>query len=130
MAPRVRRWLSRHPRVVVAVLLAFAVELLPPASGVVRHRHEDGRAPHIHGGRMPGTAAVGVPPVERDAPMIASGSGLHGHEVHPMASIAGPTPPAQGPALLIAAVEPGEPLLRLALASRPSRARAPPVSVS
>ena len=59
MVPPFRRWLRRHPRVLLAVLLAFGIELTPPPTGVVSHRHEHGSA-HMHAGRVTGDVALRV----------------------------------------------------------------------
>ncbi len=131
-AQRLHRWLARHPRAVLALLLAFAVELVPSASGIVRHRHVGGGVAHTHAGRvLPASAAAARPTVPADGALAvgaASAADVHEHAQPPLVSVRSPLGPNAEPRILIASAPP----MATALASSPARriaqARAPPPS--
>ena len=120
-----------HPRAVLVVLLAFAIEIVPVPSAVVRHRHAHDDAPHVHAGRIGGTVVCARAPGvrHRDAGggvHAAPGSRLHPHHAAPV--VVGALPeivPLDPPRLvapLPALVVPGAFPVSLA----PGRARSPP----
>lgn len=129
MVPSLRRWLRLHPRLVLAVLLAFGVELVPPTA-VVRHRHDAGSVAHTHGGRIAGSG-VQVPavPGARDGIRVAAASDLHEHETQPFVAMAGPEAPLGGPGLRVAAAPAAMAAHAISAAPRPTQARAPPATV-
>ena len=129
-----RRTLASCPRAVLVVLLAFAIELLPPPSVLVRHRHAGGRTAHVHAGRVAGSGhAVAADVVERTpssgAALAPVGSAdLHAHHVPPAVVAALPALVPPPPTLV------GVPLPMVAapreLSARTgtTRARSPPVA--
>jgi hypothetical protein len=128
MVPFLRRWLRLHPRLVLAVLLAFGVELVPP-SAVVSHRHDGGSVAHTHAGRI---VAPGVEPTAKpgapDGIRVASASDLHEHETQPFVGMAGPDAPLVGPVLRLAASPAALASPETSPATRPTQARAPPAT--
>ncbi|MCC6382270.1 MAG: hypothetical protein IT304_07160 [Dehalococcoidia bacterium] len=128
-----RRALTSHPRALLVVLLAFAIELLSPPSALVRHRHAGGDAPHVHAGRVAGVAS---PEAADDDAMRAPLAGpalahagppdLHAHLAPPavVAALPAIVPPA--PALVVAPLPVVAPSGEMPAAARSRRARAPP----
>lgn len=82
-----RRTLDAYPRVLLVVLLAFAIEMVPPAA-MVEHRHAHGDAAHVHAGRIVAAGRRSVTaPADRKTPvdgvLAATGDGLHRHTGDP-----------------------------------------------
>lgn len=128
--PHLRRWLCGHPRLVLAVLLAFGVELAPLPSAVVSHRHDGGGVAHTHAGRIAGfggTLAAEASP--RDGTRVASATDLHEHETQPFIGVAPPNAPRGVPALRVTAAKGSIASGELPAASRSTQARAPPATV-
>jgi hypothetical protein len=131
-----RRSLAAKPRAMLVVLLALAIELVPPPSLLVRHRHAGGDAAHVHAGRIAGVAGDRVDtdatrtPLTGSALAHAASPDLHAHFAPPAVVAALPSilPPA--PAVV------GSPLPLFAPSSapfvvgRPTRARAPPPRIA
>lgn len=129
MVPYLRRWLRFHPRLVLAVLLAFGVELIPP-SAVVTHRHDGGGVAHTHAGRIAGTGAkLTAESCARDGIRVASASDLHEHGTQPFVGMAAPDAPLGGPGLRVAAVPAATAGREISAAARGTQARAPPATV-
>lgn len=130
MVPRLRRWLRSHPRLVLAVLLAFGVELVPP-SVVVSHRHGGGGVGHTHAGRISGSVVKRTAePGARDGITVASATDRHEHETPPFVGMAGPDAPLPGPVFLVAAAPGSVVASEIPTASRSTQARAPPATVA
>ena len=127
MVPYLRRWLRFHPRLVLAVLLAFGVELIPP-SAVVRHRHDGGSVAHTHTGRIAATGAKLAADVGAGIG-LASANDSHAHETQPFVGMAGPDMPLGGPVLRVAAAPASIASRAISAAPRPTQARAPPATV-
>ena len=124
-----RRWLRRRPRLLLAVLLAFGIQIAPPPSSVVSHAHADGGVAHTHAGRIIVGAAVRGSECGRDGLSTAPGRNLHEHGVQPLAGLAAPSGPSSGPSLAASTVV-GRPALgERAAAYRATRARGPPAPV-
>ncbi len=131
MAARSRRWLQRHPRLVLAVLLAFGVELAPPPSAVASHRHDGGGVTHTHAGRIAGSpASLAGDPSPRNGIRTASASDLHEHETLPFLGLGAPDAPLSGPVVRVFAAPAAVACGELSVSSRPSQARAPPATVA
>jgi hypothetical protein len=130
MVPSLRRWLRLHPRLVLAVLLAFGVELVPP-SAVVRHRHDGGGITHSHAGRIVGSGAtLAAEAGTSDDLRVASATDLHAHETQPFVAMAGPDASLGGPVLQVTAASGSIASGEIPAASRPTQARAPPATVA
>lgn len=124
-----RGWLRHRPRLLLAVLLAFGIQIAPPPSSVVSHTHADGGVAHTHAGRIIGGAAVRSGDCEGDGLGTAPGRNLHEHGVQPLAGLAAPSGPPPGPALAASTVV-GRPVLGVRTAAdRSTRARGPPAPV-
>lgn len=125
-----RRALAQHPRAVLAVLLAFAIQILP-LPGVVSHRHAGGAAGHTHVGRIAGaTPRVGM--LEDGARVhlqSAPARGLHHHVVQPTTAAPTTIEPPHGPVLVVVAVQSLEVRDLVPALAGPSQARAPPSRV-
>ena len=131
MTPRFRRSLASHPRVVLAVLLAFGIEIVPPPAGLVSHRHASDGAHHTHAGRIVGAAQLETRTAAADASgrdqiRPATTRDLHAHHVHPFVALRAPVAPPLGPTLLAFSVSFVPALADSSAASRATQARAPP----
>jgi hypothetical protein len=130
MMLRVRRLFADHPRLVLAVLLAFAVEVMPPPSVGVSHRHAGGGdAAHAHGGRIVdalGARADATAPAQGSGLVSARARDLHRHSVQPLVALRGPVAPAIGPPVLVSAVTSTPACAEIPAAQRAAQARAPP----
>jgi hypothetical protein len=132
MAQRLQRWLARHPRVILAVLLAFGVELAPPASGVVSHRHSGGGIAHTHAGRVRPASALRMPataPADGgQAFTSAAAADAHEHVLQPLLLVPSALSPSAEPTDLVSVA----PAIAVSAESAPARgiaqARAPPAS--
>jgi hypothetical protein len=124
-----RRALAAHPRAVLAVLLAFAIQILPLSAGIVSHRHAGGGASHAHVGRIAGGAPrVGAASVEVSRVGIehAPARDLHHHVVQPTLVGGDAGGVTRDPTIIVGAVAPRVPALHVSASSRPGHARAPP----
>jgi hypothetical protein len=131
MGLRARRWLGGHPRLVLAVLLAFGVALAPPPAGVVSHRHDGGGVAHTHAGRIAGgEGTIATDRADGDGIRVAAASDLHEHAIHLFLGLAPPEGPLAGPVLRVTAAPGSIVAGETPAASRPSRARAPPAMVA
>ncbi|MCC6846862.1 MAG: hypothetical protein IT294_00065 [Deltaproteobacteria bacterium] len=134
LAP-LRRLLAFHPRAMLVVLLALAIELVPPPAALVRHRHVGGDAAHVHAGRLTGVAHADRAADEgrgaRAGAAVASAgpADLHAHLAPPaiVAALAAIVPPA--PALVVAPAPLDLPPRTPPAAVRSTQARAPPIAV-
>jgi hypothetical protein len=130
MLLRLRGALSAHPRSILAVLLAFAIEVLPLGSGVVSHRHAGGVFPLAQAAPIAGVAAAATPGDGEGTFVVrverAPARDLHRHVVPLLVAMRGPATVPPGPALfttnLPAAPVPAE----ISAARRVGQARAPP----
>jgi hypothetical protein len=122
-----RRGLRAQPRWMLAVLLAFAIETLPPPSALVSHRHSAGSLAHSHAGPIARTTLDegATPPVGAGLARAAD-SDLHHHVVHPVIAMRGPAVPAADPAFLVSVLFVPTPPATSAAALHPGQARAPP----
>lgn len=126
-----RRALRMQPRWMLAVLLAFAIETLPPPSALVSHHHAGGSLSHSHAGPVAGA------PID-DGATRPIGEGIaqapardvHQHVVHPVIAIRGPAVPALDGTFLVTAVFVPSPPATSAAALYPGQARAPPSFVA
>jgi hypothetical protein len=123
-----RRVLTAEPRWIIALLLAFGLEMLPTAASVVRHRHPGGGAAHVHAHRIAGTSHV------RAVDDTAHGAGVHHapardvhqHVVQPVVGAAGVTVGAPAPTVLATALVPLAVCDPIVPALPAGHARAPP----
>jgi len=131
-----RRLLTFHPRAVLVVLLALAIELVPPPSLVVRHRHAGGGTAHVHAGPVagvvrdaPGDDAIRTP-LAGPGLVSAGASALHTHLAPPAVVAALPSVVPPAPALVVSPLPLAVSLPAPVLVSRATRARAPPLRVA
>ncbi len=124
-----RRDLGNHPRLLVAVLLAFALELVGAGPGVISHRHAGGDVVHSHATLHPGPAAA-LAPIGHVAAVAAIGNAagldLHQHLMQPMVAVRGAEPAAHGPVVLVTLMLLAAARWACAPALHPGRARSPP----
>ena len=119
-----RRALAAEPRWMIAILLAFAIEMVPVAA-VVSHRHAEGDVAHSHVGPIHGAAAASVRP-HADGLTRTPARDLHQHVAHPVVVTGGPDVADATPTLFTARL-----VVLPPLGARPSvraagLARAPP----
>ena len=119
-----RRALAAEPRWIVAILLAFAIQMVP-AAAVVSHRHAEGDVAHSHVGPIHGAGAAAVRP-HADGLTRAPARDLHQHVSHPVVVTAGPDVADATPALFTARVVALPPLGVRSAVPRAGLARAPP----
>ncbi len=127
---RARRALAGRPRVILALLLAFAVEILPASSGLVSHHHTGGAVGHHHGGRVVGGTPVrvaDVSPVGGSELQSAPARDLHAHRVQPVVGLRAPHVAATGPTLLVSDVSSSPALAETAAIRGAAQARGPPL---
>jgi hypothetical protein len=124
-----RRALAAHPRCLLAVLLAFGLEILPPSVTVVSHRHAGGDVPHVHAGSAAaashGDAAIGET-ARGDGLRHSPARDLHQHVVQPVVVAAGLTVAAPAPLIVATAVPAVIDLHPIVPAMPAGHARAPP----
>ncbi|MEO6028964.1 MAG: hypothetical protein ABIR79_19035, partial [Candidatus Binatia bacterium] len=122
-----RQALRAQPRWMLAVLLAFAIETLPPPSALVSHRHAGGSLSHSHAGPI-ARATIDDAATRPIGEGLAHApvSDLHQHVVHPVIAIRGPAVSAPDPAFLVSALFVPTPPATSAAALHPGQARAPP----
>lgn len=130
---RFRRALDAHPRALLVVLLAFAIEMVPPAA-VVEHRHAHGDAPHVHVGRIVTAGRrVATAPAEREAPVAglhaSADDGSHRHLGTPVVIGTLPAVVVIAPPPIVRPLPELVPLEELPIVLQPGRARAPPSRV-
>ena len=123
-----RRALGAEPRWMIAVLLAFAIETLPPSTLFVQHRHAAGDVAHTHAGLVHARGVDGSPRTLGDGITRSPASDLHGHAVHPVVLVGTTEVAAPAPTLVASTVSrPPVPEIPT-VASSPGQARAPPHS--
>ncbi len=122
-----RQALRAQPRWMLAVLLAFAIETLPPPSALVSHRHTAGDVAHAHAGPI-ARAVVddGATRPVGDGIAHASPRDLHQHVAHPVVAIRGPAVPAPDPAFRVTALFVATSPAAVAAPLHPGQARGPP----
>jgi len=122
-----RRALRAQPRWMLAVLLAFAIETLPPPSALVSHRHAAGAVAHSHAGPIArATVDDGAPGPIGAGLAHAPASNLHQHVVHPVIAIRGPAVAAPDPTFFVTDLFVSAAPATVAAALHPGQARAPP----
>jgi hypothetical protein len=119
--------------VILAILLAFGIEMLPPGSVLMSHHHAGGAAAHVHAGRILG-AAPGAAARVADQAAYAGDAGLqraaardlHQHVAQPLVCMQGPAGLPSGPALLVTALPGAVAPAEIPARRRAGQARAPP----
>lgn len=128
-----RRALRARPRLVLAVLLALAIQTLA-AGGPIGHRHAGGDARHVHAGRIVGAASPAPRGTHADgggAPAIATAQADGWHEHVAPATFAAAARPAATACHLTAGQLSSEPVVAPPSSDgRAAHARGPPARIA
>ncbi len=128
---RLRRAFEARPRLVLGILLAFAIEIVPSVAPLTHH-HAGGDRSHVHAVPLVGSArpVAWRPSTDdgRQGRLERASAGRHPHFTHAVVGGVPPLPESGSPLLLVGNAPRSTALHVARSVDDPGRARSPPLA--